>query len=190
MSSSTAKLTAMHNMLYKAMGTLSWAALAIHFIVLTVACYAVNPGPMHWDTTKQTDRYLTGMLDLWLVHGKTTCTLEGCACDALYCKAMGALDWAAQATPLDAILIAAHIAATPGPVHQEAKWISRYPAGMLDLWLAYGKATCALKRYANTDSSAAVHHCTTSGHVPLINCSNVSWASKCQEMATPSPFPH
>jgi gag-polypeptide of LTR copia-type len=189
-SSSAAELMAARDVLYEAAGALSWAALAIHFIVPTVACYAANPGPAHWDAAKQTDRYLAGTLDLWLVHGETTRTLEGCARDASYCEAVGALDRAAQATPLDTVSIAARIAATPGPAHQEAKRISRYPAGTLDPRLAYSEATRALEGYADIDSSAAAHHRTTSGHAPLIDRGDVPWASKCQETAAPSPFPH
>ena len=62
-------------------GTPSWVAPATHsnfvLITLTMACYAANPGPTHWDAAKQTDRYLAGMLDLWLAQGETTCTLMG-----------------------------------------------------------------------------------------------------------------
>jgi hypothetical protein len=168
-SSSAAELVAACDVLYEAMGAPSWAALAIHFTVSTMARYATNPGPTHWDAAKQTDRYLVGTLDLWLVHGETTCTLEGCVRDVSYCEAVGALDRAAQVTPLNTISITACIAATPRPTHQEAKRINRYPAGMLDPRLAYGEATRALEGYANTDSNTAAHHCTTSGHVPLID---------------------
>jgi hypothetical protein len=83
------------------------------------------------------------------------------------------------------------IAATPRPMHQEAfKRISRYLASMLDPWLAYSKAMHALEGYADTNSSAAAHHCTISGHTPLIDCGDVPWASKSQETVVPSHFPH
>jgi hypothetical protein len=204
MSSSAAKLAATRNVLYEAVGAPRWAALAIHFIVSTVARYTANLRPVHWDATKQTDRYLIGMLDLWLVHGKTTCTLEGCACDASYCeavgalegcacntsycKAIGALDWVAQATTLNTISIAARIAATPGPAHQEAKQISRYLASTLDPWLAYSEAMCALEGYANTDSSVAAHHCTTSGHMPLIDRGAIPGLPRARRLSRLHPF--
>ena len=72
----------MHDMLYhKAVGILNWAALAMHpditFAVATVAHFAVNPGPVHWDTVKRIYRYLSGTCDLWLSYGETQWTLEG-----------------------------------------------------------------------------------------------------------------
>ena len=54
---STAEFAAMHNVPYhEAVGALKWAALAtlpdISFAISTVAQFALNPGPVHWDTVK------------------------------------------------------------------------------------------------------------------------------------------
>jgi hypothetical protein len=72
----------MHNVPYhKAIGALNWAALAtqpdIAFAVATVACFASNPGPAHWEAVKWIFHYLSGMCDLWLTYGKVSTPLEG-----------------------------------------------------------------------------------------------------------------
>ncbi len=66
----TAKeFTVMCNMPYcKAVGMLNWATLATHldisFMVSTVACFATNPGPLHWDAVKHVFHYLAGTCNL------------------------------------------------------------------------------------------------------------------------------
>ena len=72
---STAEFAAIHNILYQeAVGALNWAALAtrpnISFAVSTVACFASNPGPVHWGAIKRIFCYLAGMHDLWLSYGE------------------------------------------------------------------------------------------------------------------------
>ena len=49
----------------------------IAFAVSTVARFASNPGPAHWEAVKQIVRYLAGTRDLWLSYGKTQRTLSG-----------------------------------------------------------------------------------------------------------------
>jgi len=76
--------TIMHDKPYReAVGALNWAALAtrpnIAFAVATVARFAANPGPAHWDAVKQIYRYLAGTRDLWLTYGETRRVLEGYA---------------------------------------------------------------------------------------------------------------
>ena len=76
--------TIMHDKPYhKAVGALNWAALAtrpdIAFAVATVARFAANPGPAHWDAVKRIYRYLAGTRDLWLTYGETRRVLEGYA---------------------------------------------------------------------------------------------------------------
>jgi len=67
----------------EAVGALNWATLAtrpdIAFAVATVARFAVNPGPAHWDTVKCIYCYLLGTCDLWLSYSETQRTLEGFA---------------------------------------------------------------------------------------------------------------
>jgi reverse transcriptase-like protein len=67
----------------EAVGALNWAALAtrpnIAFAVVTVACFAANPSPAHWDAVKRIYRYLAGTRDLWLSYGETRRALEGYA---------------------------------------------------------------------------------------------------------------
>lgn len=67
----------------EAVGALNWAALAtrpdIAFAVATVARFAANPGPAHWDAVKRIYRYLAGTKDLWLTYGETKRVLEGYA---------------------------------------------------------------------------------------------------------------
>jgi Reverse transcriptase (RNA-dependent DNA polymerase) len=52
----------------EAVGALNWAALStrpdIAFAVTTVACFASNPGPVHWEAVKRIFRYLAGTHDL------------------------------------------------------------------------------------------------------------------------------
>jgi Reverse transcriptase (RNA-dependent DNA polymerase) len=74
----------MHNVPYcEAISTLNWAALSTHpditFAVVTVACFASNPGPVHWEAVKRIFRYLAGTRDLWLSYGESKRTLEGYA---------------------------------------------------------------------------------------------------------------
>jgi hypothetical protein len=67
----------------EAVGALNWAALAtrpdIAFSVATVARFAQNPGPTHWDAVKRIFRYLSGTRDLWLTYGKESSPLAGYA---------------------------------------------------------------------------------------------------------------
>ena len=79
-----AEFAVMHDVPYcEAVGVLNWAALAtrpdITFAVATVARFAVNPGPAHWDAVKCIYRYLVGMCDLWLSYGEMKRTLVGYA---------------------------------------------------------------------------------------------------------------
>ena len=74
----------MCNMLYcEAIGALNWAALATHldimFAVATVARFATNPGPMHWEAVKQVYHYLASTCDLWLSYKEMKWTLKGYA---------------------------------------------------------------------------------------------------------------
>ena len=67
----------MRNVPYcKAVGALNWATLAMHpdiaFAVAMVACFAVNPGPAHWEAVKWIFHYLLGTCDLWLTYGKVS----------------------------------------------------------------------------------------------------------------------
>ena len=71
----------MRNIPYcKAVGALNWAALATHpdiaFAVATVARFATNPGPAHWEAVKWIFRYLSGTCDLWLTYGEASTPLE------------------------------------------------------------------------------------------------------------------
>src|SRR5713226_2593598 len=79
---SAAEHAIMHDVPYReAVGALNWAALAtrpdIAFAVTTVARFAANPSPAHWDAIKRIYRYLAGTRDLWLSYGETRRTLEG-----------------------------------------------------------------------------------------------------------------
>jgi hypothetical protein len=47
--------------------------------VATVARFAANPGPVHWEVVKCIFRYLSGTHELWLMYGETKQTLEGFA---------------------------------------------------------------------------------------------------------------
>jgi hypothetical protein len=74
----------MRDMPYReAIGALNWAALStrpdIAFAVMTVARFASNPGPVHWEAVKQIFRYLAGTRNLWLSYGESKRTLEGYA---------------------------------------------------------------------------------------------------------------
>ena len=82
--SSVAERTVMHDVLYcKAVSALNLAALTtcpdIMFTVATMAWFAANPGPAHWEAIKQIYHYLADMCDLWLSYGETKQTLEGYA---------------------------------------------------------------------------------------------------------------
>jgi Reverse transcriptase (RNA-dependent DNA polymerase) len=79
-----AEYAAMRHVPYReAVGALNWAALAtrpdIAFAVSTVAKFASNPGPAHWEAVKRIFRYLAGTRNLWLSFGETKRTLEGYA---------------------------------------------------------------------------------------------------------------
>ena len=67
----------------KAVGALNWAALAtrpdIAFAVATVARFAANPRPAHWEAMKWIFHYLSGTRDLWLMYGEANTPLEGYA---------------------------------------------------------------------------------------------------------------
>ena len=67
----------------EAIGALNWAALAtrpdIAFTVATVAHFANNPGPAHWEAVKRIFRYLSGTRDLWLTYGEESSPLAGYA---------------------------------------------------------------------------------------------------------------
>jgi len=81
---SAAECMMMRDIPYReAVGTLNWAALAmrpdIAFAVATVAHFAVNPGPAHWEAVKWIFHYLLGTCDLWLTYGKASSHLEGYA---------------------------------------------------------------------------------------------------------------
>jgi Reverse transcriptase (RNA-dependent DNA polymerase) len=81
---STAECAIMCDMPYReAVSALNWAALSMHpdiaFAVATVARFASNPGPVHWEAIKRIFHYLAGMRDLWLSYGESKRTLEGYA---------------------------------------------------------------------------------------------------------------
>ena len=65
----------------EAVSALNWAALATHpdilFAVSTVARFALNPGPAHWEAVKQIFCYLAGTCYLWLSYGETWRALTG-----------------------------------------------------------------------------------------------------------------
>jgi hypothetical protein len=76
------EFTVMCDMPYhEAIGMLNWAMLAMHpditFVVSTVAHFATNPSPPHWDTVKHIFCYLAGTCNLWLSYSETKHTLEG-----------------------------------------------------------------------------------------------------------------
>ena len=67
--SSVAEHVVMHDVPYhKAISTLNWAMLATHpditFAVMTMARFAANPSPVHWEAVKWIYCYLAGMHDL------------------------------------------------------------------------------------------------------------------------------
>jgi hypothetical protein len=177
-SSSTAELAATCDMPYEAAGAPSWVALATHldpvYIVQTVACYATNPGHAHWDTAKQTDRYLAGTLDLWLAHGETTRTPMG------YAEADGSTTEDRCATLGHAPLINTNT----------VPWaFERQETALL--------STTKCKHTAPTHGSKAAGW--LHGLLPrtssfttafLIDRGDIPWASKCQEMVAPSTFLH
>ena len=79
---SAGEFAAMRDVPYwEAVGALNWAALAtrpdIAFTVATVACFAANPGPVHWEAVKRIYRYLAGTWELWLSYGEMQRALEG-----------------------------------------------------------------------------------------------------------------
>ena len=81
---SMAKHTIMREKPYhEAVGALNWATLTtcpnIAFAVATIAHFAANPGPAHWEAVKQIFHYLSSTHDLWLTYGETKQALEGYA---------------------------------------------------------------------------------------------------------------
>jgi len=81
---SAAECVMMRDVPYReAVGALNWAALAtrpdIAFAVTTVARFAANPGPAHWEAVKRIFHYLLGTRDLWLTYGEANTPLEGYA---------------------------------------------------------------------------------------------------------------
>jgi len=81
---SAAECAMMRDVPYReAVGALNWAALAtrpdIAFAVATVARFAANPGPAHWDAVKRIFCYLSGTRELWLTYGEASSPLEGYA---------------------------------------------------------------------------------------------------------------
>ena len=81
---STAECAMMRDVPYhKAVGALNWAVLVtqpdIAFAVVTVAQFASNPRPAHWEAVKQIFCYLSGTHDLWLTYGETSTPLKGYA---------------------------------------------------------------------------------------------------------------
>jgi len=79
---STAECAMMCDVPYcEAIGALNWAVLAtcldIVFAVATVAHFAANPGPAHWEAVKQIFHYLSSMCDLWLTYSEASSPLEG-----------------------------------------------------------------------------------------------------------------
>jgi transposase InsO family protein len=79
---SAAEFAAMRDVPYReAVGALNWAALStrpdIAFAVATVARFAANPGPVHWEAVKRIYRYLAGTRELWLTYGEMQRALEG-----------------------------------------------------------------------------------------------------------------
>ena len=81
---STAEFAAMHDVPYhETVGMLNWAALSTHanitFAVSTVARFAAEPRPAHWEAVKWIFQCLAGTCNLWLLYGETRCTLEGYA---------------------------------------------------------------------------------------------------------------
>jgi len=67
----------------EAVSALNWAMLAmrldIAFTVTTVACFAANPWPAHWEAVKWIFCYLLGTCDLWLTYSEASTPLEGYA---------------------------------------------------------------------------------------------------------------
>ena len=106
-----------------------------------------------------------------------------------YREAVGALNWAALATPPNiafAVSTVAKFAANPGPSHWEAvKRIFCYPAGTHDLWLSYGETKRALEGYTDTDGSMSEDRHAITGYAFLIEGGAVSWSSKRQEIVSP-----
>ncbi len=108
--------------------------------------------------------------------------------DMPYCKAIGALNWAALATHPDITFVVATVtrfAANPSPAHWDAiKRIYRYLAGTCDLWLSYRETRRTLERYANADGSMAKDRCAIMGYAFLIDSGTVLWSSKWQEIVS------
>ena len=81
---SVAECVVMHDVLYcEAISVLNWAVLAtcldIAFTVMTMARFAANPSPVHWEAVKWIFCYLAGTCDLWLLYRERKQTLKGYA---------------------------------------------------------------------------------------------------------------
>jgi hypothetical protein len=153
-------------------------ALAIHsdsvYIAQTVVRYAANPGHAHWDAAKQTDRYLTGTLDLWLAHGETTCTPMG------YANANGSTTEDHCATLGHAPLIDA----------DTVPWASKHQETTLLSTTKCEHATPTHRSKAAGWLHGLLPRASSFTTASLIDRGDIPWASKCQEMVMPSPFSH
>ena len=127
---------------------------------------------------------------VWLSSEQVPTSAVECVmmCNVPYCKAVGALNWAALAMCPDiafAVAMVAHFAANPGPAYWEAvKQIFCYLSGTHDLWLTYGKTSSPLEGYVDADSSMAKDWHAISGYVFLIDGGTVLWSSKRQEIVS------
>ena len=96
-------------------------------------------------------------IQLFSDQSPTTTAEHAIMCDKPYCKAVGALNWAALTTRPDitfAVATIARFTAKPSIVHWEAvKQIYRYLASMCDLWMTYGETRRVLEGYADVDGS-------------------------------------
>lgn len=67
----------------EAVGSLMYAMLGtrpdISFAVTTLARFAKNPGPVHWEAVLRVFKYLKGTRALWLTYGNTSGELRGFA---------------------------------------------------------------------------------------------------------------
>jgi len=106
--------------------------------------------------------------------------------DMPYCKAVGALNWAALTTCPNitfAVATVARFSANPGMAHWTAvKRIFCYLTGMHDLWLTYGKMRRTLIGYTDADGSMTKDCSAITGYAFFIDGGAVSWSSKKQEI--------
>jgi hypothetical protein len=103
-----------------------------------------------------------------------------------YCKAVGALMYAAVGTQLDiafAVGILARFAKNPGCAHWEAvKCVFRYLKGTSSFRLVLGGCATGLLGYTDTDGNSNGDQHAISGYVFLVNGGAVSWSLKRQEI--------